>query len=82
MYRKRRSKPFSLAEGPQILTEFLYPIMDGDLAFRQEGLKRELGDFRDTACLRESEPVLLEQHQREFLLQFRSTDVSGREYLI
>ena len=52
MYRKQRSKPY-LAEVPKILAELLYSVMDRDLAFRQEGLERELGHFRNPARLRE-----------------------------
>src|ERR1019366_1227600 len=56
MYRKQRSKPY-LAEVPKILAELLYSVMDRDLAFRQEGLKRELSHFRQAARLRERKPL-------------------------
>jgi hypothetical protein len=51
--RRQRSKPFVLAESSKILTEFVYPVMDRNLAFRQEGLKCKLGHFRKVARLRE-----------------------------
>ena len=81
MCRKQRSKPY-LAEVPKILAEFLYSVMERDLAFRQEGLKRELSHFRQAARLRERKPLLREERQREFLLELGFTDVSRGEHFI
>jgi hypothetical protein len=64
-----------MAQGPEILTELFNPVMDGDLAFRQQRLKGELADFRQTARLREGQALLLEQRQRKFLLQLGFADV-------
>jgi hypothetical protein len=81
MYRRQQSKPF-LAEIPKILTEFLYSVMDRDLAFRQEGLKRELSHFRYPARLRERQPLLLEESQCEFLPELGFADVSRGKHFV
>ena len=56
--------------------------MDRNPAFRQQRLKGELAHLRQTARLREGQPLLLEQRQREFLLQLRLADMSRREDLV
>ena len=57
-------------------------VMDRNLALRQQGLKCELAHFGETACLREGQPLLLEQRQGKFLLQLRLSDMSGHEHFI
>ena len=44
---------------PKVLAEFLYSVMDRKLAFSQQSLKGELAQFRKTAGLRQSKPLLL-----------------------
>ena len=68
MYRRQRSKPSHLAEGPKILTEFLHSVVNRNLAFRHQGLKPKLAHFRKTTRLRERQPFLLEERQRKLLL--------------
>src|SRR5438552_15587547 len=69
-YRRQQSRPSGLAESPKVLTEFLHSIVDRNSTLRQQGLKRKLAHFRQTARLCESQPFLLEQCQDKLPLQF------------
>jgi len=68
MCRRQQSKPTHLTEGPKIVTELFDSIVNGNLALGQQGLERQLAHFRETTCLCEGKPLLLEQCQSEFLL--------------
>jgi len=62
--------------------ELVDSIMNWNLAFRQQRLESELAHFRKTARLREGQPLLLKQRQREFLLELELTDVSrGKDFV-
>jgi len=51
---------FRPAQSPKVLTELLHPVMDGNLAFRQQQMKGELAYLRHTARLRKRQALLLE----------------------
>jgi len=43
--------PFRRVERSKVLAEFVYAVMDRNVAVRQQGLKAELGQFCETARL-------------------------------
>jgi hypothetical protein len=81
-YRKQQSTPFRITESPNIFPEFLYSVMDRNLAISQQRLESKLARLRKTTRLRESQPLLLEQRQGKFSFKLGLAHVSRRENFI
>ncbi|OFW22121.1 MAG: hypothetical protein A3H97_06885 [Acidobacteria bacterium RIFCSPLOWO2_02_FULL_65_29] len=77
-----RSKPSHLTKSAKVGVELFDAVVDRNLACRQQRLERELTESRETARLRESQPLLLEQRYGKFLLQLGLSHVRGREYFV
>lgn len=66
----------------KIFLEFLNPVMNGNLALRQERLKRKLSHSRETARLWQRQALSLKQCEGELPLHLALRHVGGREHLV
>jgi len=82
MCPRQRSKAAHLAESLKILLEFPGTVVHRDVASRQQTLKVALAHFRQTAGLREGQPLMLEQDQGKLPLQLWLSDPGRREDLV
>ena len=71
-----------MPESTKILTKLCDSVVDRNPAIRQQCLERQMVHFRKTARLRERQPFLLEQGQRELPLQLELADTSRRKHLV